>query len=177
MPVRARSIGGKYSDGESPGSAKAKKCGTASAEALGDVIESDGRDWYQVCDLFRGRLTRYGIMAVNVARVKPYFYVFAFLVFLGLLRDLVNANRSDLEALRWHLKNGSQAQCCGIEIKVPLKYARGDGPGISLTNLPGRFRRTYFHSPFSMVSVNSIHRVESSDEEHQMELGKVKSLP
>ena len=115
-------------------------------------------------------------MALNVARLKPYFYVFGVLLSLLVLMDQVNANRVDLQVLHWHLKNGFKARCCGIEIKIPLKYTGDDGPGISLTNLPGRFRRTYFHSSFSMVSVNSIHRVKGSDDEHQVELGKGKML-
>ena len=93
-------------------------------------------------------------MDITFARVKPYLYILGTVVLLMIVLEQWSANQYDLQALKWHLRHGSEVRCCGIELRVPLKYAQADSPGIILRNWPGSVRRTLFHSPPAVISVD-----------------------
>jgi hypothetical protein len=113
-----------------------------------------------------------GSSGLTFARLKPYFYIVGVGVALLLLWNEVNRNWFDLQALRWHVKHGSKVRCCGIEMDVPLKYSQDDvGWGISLANMPGHFRSFYFHSPFSLISVNPRQHAQRSYTESEKQEG------
>ena len=112
-------------------------------------------------------------MALLIKRLKPYLYVLGTLFSLAVLVDQWNANWSDIRALRWHLKHGFTARCCGMEIRVPLKYWRDDDAwGFYLSNMPGRWRQRYLHASLSMISLAPAHHAVSIYDEHQVEQAK-----
>lgn len=99
-------------------------------------------------------------------RVKPYLYIVGTLICLGSAWNEANLNHYDLLALRWHLRHGFTTSCCGLQIEVPLKYRPDDNGqwGLSLSNMPGRFRRTHFGSAFSMISITPVRQTETWDQ-------------
>jgi len=113
-------------------------------------------------------------MDLRVKRLRPYLYILGTLVFLGLCVDQYNANRFDLQALRWHLQHGFKTGCCGIEVEVPLKYRRDYYSlwGIYLSNMPGRWRKTYLNAADSMVSIMPSRRPPGPDDDLQVEKAK-----
>jgi len=112
-------------------------------------------------------------MALLIKRLRPYLYVLGTLFSLAVLVDQWNANWSDIRALRWHLKHGFTARCCGMEIRVPLKYWRDDDAwGFYLSNMPGRWRQRYLHASLSMISLAPAHHAVSIYDEHQVEQAK-----
>ena len=88
------------------------------------------------------------------------------LLVVFLMIEAVQYDLGDSVALWSHLRHGFRGQCCGIEVKAPLRYwaQRGRPDDLSLFSTPGYLRTRLFHSPHAIILISSIS--PPLDEEH-----------
>ena len=90
----------------------------------------------------------------KVSRLGKYLLIAALLPLVG--AKFADLNLPESVALWWHLRHGFKAQCCGVQIRVPLRYSVIEEPrSLSLFGGVGYARYKLFHSPTSSINVDA----------------------
>ncbi len=89
-----------------------------------------------------------------ISKSCKYSLIISLVLFLAIL--LARFDLGESFALWSHIRYGFRGHCCGIEVKVPLRYwATEERPdSLSLHNTPGYLRFRLFHSPHASILVS-----------------------
>ena len=91
-------------------------------------------------------------MAVSFKISKLGKYTLIVSLTLLLAAELVDSNLPETAALWWHLGHGFKAQCCGVQLRVPLRYWVIDDPrSLLLFGGIGYIRWKLFRSAISGI--------------------------
>lgn len=88
-----------------------------------------------------------------ISKSSKYWLVGLLVLFLVI--TFVQFDMGETQALEWHLRHGFKDRCCGVEVRVPLKYTGGDGLpwSLALNTSPGYLRSRLWHAPHGMILI------------------------